>query len=334
MQAYRLTGAGLDALTRVEVATPAPGPGEVLVRMRAMSLNSRDLSILAGHYPNKPDLQPLSDGAGIVEAVGAGVTDVGVGDAVTSCFYADWQSGPATAANHRLSLGCERDGVLARHAVLPATAVVPMPAHLSFAEAATLPCAALTAWSALFTEGRLLPGEQVLIIGTGGVALFALQFARLMGARAIMLSGDDARLERARSLGADHGINYRTTPDWATAVQAATDGAGVDLVVELGGGGTLAQSLKCVRVGGRISLIGAIGGLEASVFVPDFLFRHIHLTGITVGHREDFRAMNAAIARHGLRPLIHARYDFDAAPAAYADMMRGGHFGKLVIETP
>lgn len=332
MKRYRLMGSGAQTLGLADETVPVPGPGEALVRMRAAAINYRDLGIIGGAYPNKPGVVPLSDGAGIVEAVGAGVTSVRPGDAVASCFYPYWESGPATSANHRASLGCEIDGVLAELAIVPASGLVAKPAGLDFTEAATLPCAGLTAWTALFTEGRLLPGQTVVIQGTGGVALFALQFTTMIGARTILLSGSDAKLERARSMGADVTINYRTTPDWAAAVLDATGGEGADLIVELGGGATLANSLNCIRTGGRISIIGVLGGLVAEVPIPPILFRHIHMTGITVGHREDFQTMCAAIDANGITPVIDRTFAFADAAGAYTHLPKGEHFGKLVIE--
>lgn len=332
MKAYRLHAPGPAGLRCGEESIPSPGAGEVLVRVAAASINYRDLGILAGVYPNKAAVIPLSDGAGTVERVGPGVRGFSSGDAVIGCFYADWQAGPATAANHAASLGCEHDGVLAEYVCLPATGLVHKPASLDFAQAATLPCAALTAWSALFTEGGLQPGQHVLVQGTGGVALFALQFARMAGAMVTVISGSDDKLDRARALGAHHTINYRTTPEWSAQALEITGGRGVDLVVELGGADTLAQSMRCVTVGGHISVVGVLSGLEAKIFVPDMLFRHIRLCGITVGHREDFLAMNRAIDQHGIEPVIDTRFGFDEAALAYEALPRGLHFGKLVIE--
>lgn len=313
-------------------ATPNPGPGEVLVAMCAAAINNRDLGIKAGAYPAKRDVVALSDGAGVIATVGPGVAGWTKGDAVVTCFYPYWESGPASADNHRASLGCELDGVLAEMVIVPASALVAKPESLNFAEAATLPCAALTAWTALFTEGGLQPGQHVLIQGTGGVALFALAFAKLAGAEVTILSGSADKLKRAAALGADHGIDYNATPEWAPAVLDITNGLGVDLVIELGGAITLPQSTACVLVGGRISLIGVLSGLTAALPVANMLFRHIVMTGITVGHRQDFLAMNAAIDRHGLKPVIDRRFALDAAEGAYAALPEGRHFGKLVIE--
>lgn len=331
-RAWRLEGAGIESLRLEARDLPQPGFGEVRVRMAAAAINHRDLGILAGAYPNRAGVIPFSDGAGRVEAVGPGVTGFGPGDAVITSFYPDWESGPANAANHARSLGCETDGVLAEHAILPATALVAAPRTLGAAAAATLPCAGLTAWSALFTEGRLQAGETVLVQGTGGVAIFALQMARMVGAKVILLTGDVSKAERARALGADHIINYRDVPDWADSVLAATDGEGVDLIVEVGGQATLPQSLNCVKIGGRICVVGVLSGLVAPVPVPQLLFRHVHLTGITVGHRSDLAALVRAVDANGLIPVVDGTIDFADARKAYEALPLGAHFGKLVVE--
>jgi NADPH:quinone reductase-like Zn-dependent oxidoreductase len=331
-RAWRLHGAGLDALKLEDRAAPEPGFGEVRVRVKATAINHRDLAILAGFYPNAPGTVPFSDGSGVIEAVGPGASGWSVGDEVITNFYPHWESGPANAANHRFSLGCEMDGMLAEQAIVPASALVAKPASLSHAEASTLPCAGLTAWSALFTEGQLKAGQTVLIQGTGGVAIFALQLAKMAGARVILLSGDNSKADRARAMGADVTINYREQPEWAQAVLDATGGEGADLVIELGGQDTLPQSLNCVAVGGRISIIGVLSGLVAPIPVPPILFRHIHMTGITVGHRSDLAALCAAIDQTGMRPVIDGRFGFADAPAIYEALPKGAHFGKLVVE--
>ena len=330
-RAWRLDGVGIESLRLETRALPEPGAGEVRVRMTAAAINHRDLGILAGAYPTKANVIPLSDGAGVIEAVGPGVSHWAAGDAVISSFYPDWEGGPANAANHARSLGCETDGVLAEHTILPASALIRAPQTLDPAAAATLPCAGLTAWSALFTEGHLRAGETVLIQGTGGVAIFALQLARMAGARAIVLTSDAAKAERACSLGADHIINYRETPEWAEAVLAATNGEGVDLIIELGGQDTLPKSLNCVKVGGRICIIGVLSGLVAPVPVPPILFRHIHLTGITVGHRSDLAALVRAVDANGIVPIVDGSFDFADARDAYRALPQAKHFGKLVV---
>ncbi|MDE2411545.1 MAG: NAD(P)-dependent alcohol dehydrogenase [Sphingomonadales bacterium] len=330
-RAWRLDGVGLDTLRLETRGVPEPGPGEVRLRVTAAAINHRDLGILAGFYPSPPGVIPFSDGAGVIDAVGADVQGWAAGDVVIANFYPHWESGPANAANHSVSLGCEIDGMLAEHAIVPAAALVAAPRTLSAMAAATLPCAGLTAWSALFTEGRLRGGETVVIQGTGGVAVFALQLARMAGARAIVLSGDPAKAARARALGADQVIDYRRTPQWAAAVLDATDGQGADLIVELGGQDTLPQSLECVKVGGRISIIGVLSGLVAALPIPPILFRHIHLTGITVGHRADLAALVHAIDANAIEPVIDGTFDLADARAAYAALPAGRHFGKLVV---
>lgn len=330
-QAWRLAGIGIEALQLEALEVTEPGFGKVRLRMAAASINHRDLGIMAGAYPTKANVIPFSDGAGVVEAVGSGVTEFAVGDAVISSFYPDWESGPANAANHKQSLGCEADGVLAQYVTLPASAVIAAPRSLDAISASTLPCAGLTAWSALFTEGKLKAGETVLVQGTGGVAVFALQLARMAGARVILLSGDPAKAERARTMGADHVINYRTTSDWASEVLSVTDGNGVDLIVELGGQDTLPQSLNCVKVGGRITVVGVLSGLVAPIPVPPILFRHIHLTGITVGHRSDLAALVRAVDANSLKPVVDRTFDFADAKAAYEALPEGRHFGKMVV---
>lgn len=330
-RAWQLGGVGIDSLRLVQRALPEPGPGEVRLRMAAAAINQRDLGILAGFYPSPAGVIPFSDGAGTIDAVGAGVAGWAVGDAVIANFYPHWESGPATAANHAASLGCEIDGMLAEHAIVSASGLVAAPQTLSAVAAATLPCAGLTAWSALFTEGQLRAGQTVVIQGTGGVAVFALQLARMAGARAIVLTSDPAKAERARAMGAGLTIDYRANPQWAAAVLEATGGEGADLILELGGQDTLPQSLECVKVGGRISVIGVLSGLVAAVPVPPILFRHIHLTGITVGHRADLAALVQAIDANAIAPVVDATFDFADAPAAYAALPAGRHFGKLVV---
>lgn len=330
-RAWRLEGAGADTLSLIPHTPGVPGPGEVRVRMQAAAINNRDLAIAAGAYPNPPGIIPFSDGAGIVEQIGPGVEEFAPGDSVISCFYPAWESGPATARNHRQSLGCEMDGVLAEAIVLPATALVHAPKSLTPEAAATMPCAGLTAWTALFTEGGLRAGQTVLIMGTGGVAVFALQLARLVGARSIVLSGSEAKAERARSMGAEVVIDYRRHPDWAQLVLDVTGGEGADLIIELGGQDTLPQSLQCVKVGGKICVIGVLSGLVAAVPVPPILFRHIHITGITVGHRDDLQALCSAVDANALEPVIDARFAFEDAVSAYQALPLGRHFGKLVV---
>lgn len=334
MKAFQVTGSfGLDNLKLVDLPEPQPGPGQVLVRMRAASLNFRDLVVIKGGYGPRQTLPriPLSDGAGEVLAVGAGVSRVKAGDRVVGCFAPAWLDGPLTQEKVDSSLGCYVEGVLAEHVILQAESLLPVPAHLSYEEAATLPCAALTAWNALFVADHLLPGSTVLVQGTGGVSLFALQFARLAGARVIVTSSSDQKLERARQLGAFAGINYKTTPDWDKEARKLTDGRGADHIVEVGGAGTFNRSLACVRMGGTITMIGVLAGASAEIRTTLILFRTVRVQGIFVGSRAMFEEMNRAISTHGLRPVIDRAFPLTEAPQALRHMESGSHFGKIVL---
>ena len=324
---------GLDALKQVERDDLRPGPGQVSVRVRAASLNYRDLLTVEGTYnPTQPlPLVPLSDGAGEVDAVGPDVARVKVGDRVAGAFNQAWVSGAPQRDHVPSSLGGPLDGLLAEQVVLDAEGVVPLPAPLSFEEGACLPCAAVTAWNALVEQGGTTAGQTVLVLGTGGVALFALQLARALGARVIVTSSSDAKLERARELGATHTVNYRTTPDWDRRVKELTDGVGVDHVLELGGAETLPRSLRAVRVGGQVSLVGSLSGLEATLNLALVFMRGVRLQGILVGSRAMFEAMNEVIAREQLRPVIDRAFPFEEAPAAFARLKGQSHFGKLVV---
>jgi NADPH:quinone reductase-like Zn-dependent oxidoreductase len=330
-------GFGLDHLILGERPDPAahgaPGPGQVLVRLRAASLNYRDLMTAEGTYNprQKLPLIPCSDGAGEVVAVGAGVTRVAVGDRVCSTLPQRWIAGEPTRERVRSTLGGPFDGVLAEQAVLAEDGVVTAPAHLTDEEAATLPCAAVTAWNALVTEGRLAPGDTVLVQGTGGVSLFALQIARLLGARVIVTSSSDEKLERARALGADHGINYRTVADWGAQAKELTGGRGVDHVVEVGGAGTLEQSLRAVRFGGRISLIGVLAGGKAEIPLALIFMQKVSVQGIMVGDRDSFEAMNRAFQLHQLKPVVDSTFPFAEARAAFDHLKSGRHFGKICV---
>jgi NADPH:quinone reductase-like Zn-dependent oxidoreductase len=334
MKLFEIRGAfGLDNLTPAERPEPRPGAGQVLLKLRAWSLNYRDLLVVKGLYNPKLRLPliPLSDGVGEVGAVGAGVTRVKVGDRAAGLFMQKWLCGELTDARAKSSLGGGgAEGLLAEYAVLDQDGVVPVPAHLTDEEAATLPCAALTAWHALVSEGNVKAGDTLLVQGTGGVSLFALQFARLAGARVIATSSSDAKLERARRLGASDGINYKTTPDWEERVRALTGGTGVDHVVEVGGAGTLGKSLRAVRAGGRISLIGILtGGGEVNPL--PILMKNVRVQGIYVGSREMFEAMNRAIALHELRPVVDRVFPFAEAREALRYLESGAHFGKVCI---
>ncbi|MCC6778340.1 MAG: NAD(P)-dependent alcohol dehydrogenase [Hyphomicrobiales bacterium] len=333
MRAYRLSRAGsIDALVAVDLPSPVPGPRQVLIEIAACSLNYRDLAIVLGTYrgPIKPDLVPLSDGAGVVVAAGSEVTRVAVGDRVAGCFFQRWLAGSFSADTPAGALGGAVDGMLAQYVALDEDGVVKIPAHLTLAEAATLPCAAVTAWHALAEHACIRAGETVLVQGTGGVSIFALQLAHLMGARVIVTSSSDDKLTRAKTLGAWHGVNYERERDWEKAVLAATEGLGVDHVVEVGGPGTLARSLRAIRMGGRISLIGVLAG--AAEINPMLIFaRRANVQGVSVGSAEMFRAMNRAVAAGAVRPVIDSVFAFDQVRDALRHLQSARHFGKIVI---
>lgn len=321
----------IDALSITERPDPKPGPGQVLVRMRAWSLNYRDLLVVKGLYNPKLKLPfvPLSDGVGEVAAVGLGVTRVKVGDRVAGCILQQWSAGVLTDAKARSALGGAIEGVLAEYAVLSEDGVVIVPTHLSDEEAATLPCAALTAWHALVVEGEVKAGDTVLVQGTGGVSLFALQFARLNGARVIATSGHADKMARVHKLGASDVINYKETPEWGEKVRELS-GGGVDHVVEVGGAGTLNQSLRAVRSAGRIALIGVLAG-PGNINPLPILMKGIRVQGVFVGSREMFEGMNRAIALHQLRPVIDRVFPFSEARQALRHMESAAHFGKICL---
>ena len=334
MRAIRIHQLGdLESLTIDELPEPEPGAGEVVVRIHATSLNYRDLMMMKGHYNPRIALPfvPLSDGAGEVEAVGAGVSRWKVGDRVAAAFMPGWRDGYPSEVKALSALGAGGVGLLAERVVIAADGVVAIPDHLTFEEAATLPCAAVTAWHALVTEGQVKAGDTVLVQGTGGVSLFALQFARMHGARVIATSGSDEKLQRVLSLGVSDGINYKTMPDWDKSVRALTDGAGVDHVVEVGGAGTLTRSLRAVKTGGRVSLIGVLSGGAAEVTVLPILMRNLRVQGIFVGSVTMFEAMNRGITLQRLRPVVDRVFPWEKAAEAYRHMESGTHFGKIVI---
>jgi NADPH:quinone reductase-like Zn-dependent oxidoreductase len=333
MHAVEAAAFGVDRLRVVERPTPRPGRGEILVRVRAASLNYRDLVILKGIY--MPDLPlpyvPAFDGSGEVVELGEGVTRFGVGDRVIPTYTQGWIDGlPTPEMRAQRTLGAPLTGLLQDYVVVPAEGAVAAPAHLSDIEAATLPIAALTAWSAL-QEGGVKPGDWVLIEGTGGVAIFALQFAKLAGARVVALSSSEEKLARVRALGADATINYRAVPEWAGLVREATGGRGVDIVVETGGAATLPQALAATAFGGFVGIIGFVGGLEATIDVRRLLGPMLRVQGVAVGSRTRFEAMNRAISTHALKPVVDRSFPLEAAAEAFALMERGGHFGKIAI---
>jgi NADPH:quinone reductase-like Zn-dependent oxidoreductase len=331
MRAWTIPAFGLDDLQLTDRPEPTPGPGQVAVAVRAVSLNYRDLMIVKGLYNPRMPLPrvPCSDGAGEVVAVGPGVSRVAVGDWVCGIFMQRWFTGRINDAVARSTLGGDIDGVLAERVVLSEEGVTKYPAHLSAEEGATLPCAAVTAWNAL-AEGGLRAGETVLLQGTGGVSIFALQIAKLFGARALITSGSDEKLARAIPLGASAGVNYRTTPDWDKWARSQTGGIGVDHIVEVGGSGTLERSFKAVRTGGHIALIGVLAGTGAVNPMP-VLMRSLNVRGIFVGSRAMFEDMNRAFELHQTRPVIDRVFAFDEFPAALRHLEAGAHFGKVVI---
>ena len=322
---------GLRASTRPE---PTPRAGQILVRMRAVSINYRDLMIARGMYMGGPaaaDTIALSDGAGEVLAVGPGVTRFRVGDHAAGTFFRGWQDGPQPGPLPVALGAAPVDGVLAEQVVFDEQDAVVLPAHLSMEAAATLPCAGLTAWHALVENGRVKPGDTVLVIGTGGVSIFALQFARLAGARVVVISSSDEKLQRARALGAEGAINYKTTPDWEREVLVFSHGRGADHVIEVGGADTLARSLACVAPGGCVALIGAVSGFGAEINPFALLAKQASIRGVYVGTRGMFERMNTAIASHKLAPVVDKVFGFEDAPAAFRHLESGAHFGKVVI---
>lgn len=332
MKACEINPIAADGKIRiVERPVPEPGIGEVLIRVRAASLNYRDLLVARNFYRSTSDrLIPLSDGTGDVVALGPGVDAVRLGQRVAGAFFPDWTSGPLTAANRARSLGANMDGMLAEFALLPVHAAIPIPDHLNYEEAATLPCAALTAWNAVAEVANVRPGMTVLLQGSGGVSVMALQFAKLTGARVIHTSSDAAKRARLVELGADVVIDHRAEPDWHRKVLDLTFGEGVDVVLDIGGPGTLAKSLRAVRIGGTIVSIGFVAKGEGIDPGP-LISRAIRLIGITVGSCDMFRAMNRAISQNGMRPVVDRVLPMEEAGAGYRLLEAGGHFGKIAI---
>lgn len=336
MKAWELTATpGIDGLALRERDELPVGPGQVRIAVRAISLNYRDLATVqrGGGNAVPPGRIPCSDGAGEVVEVGANVSRFAVGDRVVGCFFQRWMDGDIASGAMGQALGGGMDGTLAERVVLSEEGVVAIPGYMSFDEAATLPCAALTAWQALVPVGHIKAGDTVLLLGTGGVSIFGLQFVAMHGARAIVTSSSDEKLARARDLGASETINYRTEDDWAAAVLARTDGQGADHVLEVGGAGTLAGSLRAVRVGGIVTMIGALAGASGSVDPRTILMRSVRLQGIFVGSRRMFEDMNAALALHETKPVIDRRFAFDDTPGAFRYMESQAHLGKIVITT-
>lgn len=327
---------GLDRLSVVERPDPTPGHGEVLVRMKAISLNYRDLLMVNGMYGrgagSAAAITPFSDACGVVEAVGPGVTRVAVGDRVATLFFQNWNAGRPTLEKLSSALGFPIPGAGRELAVFSQEGVSKVPDFLSDAEVATLPCAALTAWRALFDDARLEPGDTVVLQGTGGVSIFGLQFAHAAGYRTVITSSSDHKLERARALGADHLVNYRTTPEWSRPVREATGGVGADFIMEVGGSGTIQQSLRAVRIGGHVAIIGVVSGAGEGVQPAVLVGNSARMVGVSVGSREMFEAMCRAMELHRIKPVVDRIFPWTEARAAFEAMRAGEHFGKIVLQ--
>jgi NADPH:quinone reductase-like Zn-dependent oxidoreductase len=332
MRVWQIPSFGIDSLELVERPTPAPGPGEVLVKIHAVSLNYRDLLMVKGAYNPKLRLPriPCSDGAGEVAAIGNGITAFKPGDRVCTCFFQNWLDGPPTPASVKGALGGDIDGALSEYLLLNESGLVRIPQHLSFEEAATLPCAGVTAWNAL-ARANLQPGSTVLVQGTGGVSIFALQFAKVQGHRVLGISSSEAKLHRACSLGVDKALDYGENSEWDRWVLEQTNGEGVDLVVEVGGVGTLPRSLRAVKMGGVIAQIGVLTGPADPIPVPLILHKQVRIQGIYVGSRHDFEQMNKSVAATQLHPVFAAR-SWTETREAFKEMESATHFGKLVLK--
>lgn len=325
---------GTYRLTIEQAAIRDPGDREVLVRVRAASINRRDVYVLKGQYPMppRPQLVPLSDGAGEVVSVGAGVTRFKPGDRVAAIFFQRWLDGRPDAETAPSALGGQLDGMLSEYVCLCEEGLVAIPDGYSYEEAATLPCAGVTAWNGLVTRGRMQPGDNVLLLGTGGVSIFGLQIAAAAGANPIVTSSSDEKLAHARKLGAAATVNYVATPAWSDAVRAATGGVGAHQVLEVGGTGTLAQSIASLAPGGHVALIGGLSGFGGNIPAGALMHSNATASGIYVGSRANFEALRAFIARHGIRPVIDCVYELGDADAAYQRVDAGRHFGKVVIK--
>lgn len=334
MKAYRIVpGQDIAGLERVDIEARPLGPREVRVRMRAVSLNFRDLMLVRGWYPSGSNARPVptSDGAGEVLEVGAAVRRFRPGDRVVTTFFQGWRSGERPAGVSQIALGAHLDGVLAEQVVLDEDGLLPQPATLDFQQAATVPVAGVTAWTALFHHGAARPGDTVLLLGTGGVSVWALQLAKAAGLRVVLTSSSDAKLARARSLGADELINYRDTPQWQDEVLRRTGGRGVDLVLEVGGAGTLDRSVAATRDGGRVALIGVLAGLGQGFDPMPLLLGGKRLEGVLVGSAEHQSELQRFVEQRGIEPVIDREFGFHEVPQAFAYLASGGHFGKVVV---
>jgi len=328
---------GLDAIKVVELPDPKPGPGQVLVRMKAVSLNYRDLLMINGMYgrgaaSTTDVITPFSDGCGVVEAVGEGVTRFKAGDRVATLFFQGWISGPPALEKVVTALGFPIPGAGAELQTFSEQGLSKVPEFLSDQEVATLPCAALTAWRGLFVDARLEPGDTVVLQGTGGVSIFGLQFAHAAGLRTLITSSSDEKLARAKELGADHVVNYKTTPAWSGPVREATHGRGADFIMEVGGGGTIQESMKAIKIGGHIAIIGVVAGAGDPFNPASLIGNSAKLQGLSVGSRDMFEAMARMIDLKKIFPVVDKVYPFTEAKAAFAAMAAGEHFGKIVLE--
>lgn len=335
MKAMVMGSLGIANLALRDVPDPKPGPGQVLVRMKAASLNFRDLLTLDGKYggmQKRDNLILLSDGAGEIAEVGAGVKEWKTGDRVVGCFFPYWQDGEAQEYLLRDAPGGLADGVASQYRVFNADAILPIPQNLSFVEAATLPCAAITAWSAVRVALRTGPEHIVLTQGTGGVSLFALQFAKAAGATVIATSSSEGKLQRLRALGADHVINYREDTEWGKTARKLTNGRGVDLVVEVGGAGTIKQSIRASKLGGTVAVIGVVAGPSLDFPLPLITMNMLHVVGVALGNRRQFSDMLRAIGHHGIKPVVDKVFPLAELPDALAWMQGGNHVGKVCIE--
>lgn len=334
MRAIQLRApASLDNLVLADLADPGdPGPGEIRVRLAASSLNFHDFAVVAGMIPTAENRIPMSDGAGVVEAVGEGVTGFAVGDLAVSLFFPDWtDGGPPTSAFTRVP-GDGIDGYAREVVVTPQSWFTRAPAGWSAAEAATLTCAGLTAWRALFVDGTTQPGSTVLVQGSGGVSVFALQFAKAAGARVIATSSSDAKLEKLKALGADELINYKEEPKWGARALELAGGRGVDTVVEIGGAGTLDQSMVAARVGGHVALIGVLAGFAGPVQTALLMSKNLRVQGLTVGSRAQQLAMIAGVEANGIRPVISDHFPLERLGDAFRHQIANAHFGKIVVD--
>lgn len=331
MKAIELTAAALTGFRQTELPEPTAGPGEVLVRLRAASLNFVDLAIATGNFPGaRFPMIPVTDGAGEVAALGEGVHDVAIGARVIPHFMPNWEAGPITRRNVAAMRGITMPGSLAEYVAVPAASLVPMPAHLDFVQAAALPIAATTAWNAL-RSAEVCPGSVVVLLGTGGVSIFALQFAKASGATVILASSSDEKLDRARQLGADHLINYRATPAWDEQVLALTGGRGADLVVETVGAATIARSLNAAAMGGTVFTVGFVSGTTSSLDMLPVIVKALRIVGNNTGSVADLAQAARAIAANRIVPVVDRVFDIDRAGAAYAELGAGRHFGKIAI---